>query len=337
MSDAEPELRALVRAVLGRHGGRDPEGLWRALREAGATEVAASRPDPGAEPDPDAGDLRDLAACAEEIGAAGASVPFIERSVARWAAGDLAGDPAAVTTATGHVRAGNGRLHGTVTAPWATPSGAAVVLADEPGPVLVRLDGDGVTLRGETNVADEPVTTVTLDGAPFVPVPGVPGPAVTARLRVLRAAALTGVSRTLYERTRRFVREREQFGRPLLKIPAVASEVAVMRTWLGQPSTALRRALSVALAVPPGGTALKADTAALAARLLAAESATHIARIAHQLHGAVGVTEEFGLHRLTRRAWAWRDADWSERELAIELGRRAVAAPETDYWEAVTA
>ena len=31
------------------------------------------------------------------------------------------------------------------------------------------------------------------------------------------------------------------------------------------------------------------------------------AAIAHQMHGAIGFTQEHQLHYLTRRLWSWRD------------------------------
>jgi len=41
-----------------------------------------------------------------------------------------------------------------------------------------------------------------------------------------------------------------------------------------------------------------------------------VATGAHQLHGAIGVT----LHRLTRRLWAWREADGSQRRWEETVG-----------------
>jgi len=52
--------------------------------------------------------------------------------------------------------------------------------------------------------------------------------------------------------------------------------------------------------------------------------------VAHQVHGAMGFTEEFGLHRFTRRLWSWRsefggDAHWAARlgQMAVEIGAEA--------------
>lgn len=328
MSELEADLRQLVRTVIGGTSDRSPDALWAALSKAGVTEVAVARPE-----DSESGDIGDLAACVAEVAAAGRSAPLLERSLARWIAGDQGGDAARMTVATGAVDVAGGRLHGTATARWAEGSDALVVLTGAAAPVIVQVQDSGVDVVSACDVADEPVAVVTFDGAAFRETDGVSGAAASARLRFVRAAALAGASRAMYEATRAFVRQREQFGAPLLQIPAVASNLAVMKTWLDQPAAALRRAAGVMRSGPDA----EADTAALVARILAAQSATSIAQIAHQLHGAIGVTAEFGLQHLSRRVWAWRDADWTERELAADLGRRSAAAGESLYWDSVTA
>ena len=61
-----------------------------------------------------------------------------------------------------------------------------------------------------------------------------------------------------------------------------------------------------------------------------------IARIAHQVHGAIGFTQEYALHDLTRRLFAWRDdygygRDWSRR-----LGAQALSVERRGLWPLVT-
>jgi len=51
-----------------------------------------------------------------------------------------------------------------------------------------------------------------------------------------------------------------------------------------------------------------------------------VAAIAHQLHGAIGTTEEHRLRLTTTRLWSWRDEDGPEAECFAELGRAALAA-----------
>src|SRR3546814_1966798 len=52
-----------------------------------------------------------------------------------------------------------------------------------------------------------------------------------------------------------------------------------------------------------------------------------LAEHAHPLHGAIGYTGEFGLARLTRRLWQWREDFGGEAFWANELGQGALATP----------
>jgi acyl-CoA dehydrogenase len=61
-------------------------------------------------------------------------------------------------------------------------------------------------------------------------------------------------------------------------------------------------------------------------------AATAAAKIAHQLHGAIGITTEYTLSRYTRPAWAWREEYGSEHYWSGVLARES--GPE--LWEALT-
>jgi acyl-CoA dehydrogenase len=47
---------------------------------------------------------------------------------------------------------------------------------------------------------------------------------------------------------------------------------------------------------------------------------------AHQAHGAIGMTQEYDLHQLSRRLWSWREEWGSTMAWRRELGRRVSAA-----------
>jgi acyl-CoA dehydrogenase len=66
--------------------------------------------------------------------------------------------------------------------------------------------------------------------------------------------------------------------------------------------------------------------AVLAAKAQASHCAGIVAAIAHQLHGAIGTTEEHRLRLTTTRLWSWRDEDGAEAECFAELGRAAIGA-----------
>jgi acyl-CoA dehydrogenase len=148
-----------------------------------------------------------------------------------------------------------------------------------------------------------------------------------ALLTDLLAAARDGradVRAELGELTARLT-TREQFGQPLVRIPAVAASLAMVKASVIQCDAALARASGGALA------------AVAAARIIAGHAATQTARIAHQLHGAVGVTAEYRLHLFTKRLWAWRDAETTEHEWSVLLGELAAAGGEAVFWDELTA
>jgi acyl-CoA dehydrogenase len=75
-----------------------------------------------------------------------------------------------------------------------------------------------------------------------------------------------------------------------------------------------------------GTVAAGALSAVVAAKAQASDSAGTVAAIAHQLHGAIGTTEEHRLRLTTTRLWSWRDEDGTAAECFAELGRSALGA-----------
>jgi acyl-CoA dehydrogenase len=144
---------------------------------------------------------------------------------------------------------------------------------------------------------------------------------------------MAGAARGAYELTRQHLRTRQQFGKPLVALPSVASSLATMRVAVLQAEAAVAASLAVADSKVPGHTAAAAATA----RVVAATAATSVAERAHQLHGAIGTTREYSLHHLTRMLWALRDADLPEQAWRAGLGARAVTAGEDQVWNVLTA
>ncbi len=282
------------------------------------------------------GSLADLAVLVRALGRHAISTPLIESSVANW-----------VVTGSG-AEAGPGlrtiSTHGLDAVGWARHADHLVRYRDDLA-LLTDLRAGGVAVEPGTNVAGEPSDDVRLDAAGTGTLGGAPsGRDVAVRLGLLRAAALTGAVEGAYELTRGYVSTREQFGAPLVRIPAVASNLAIMKAAAIQCDAALARAVAGTARDPEAGTdagAYPADDTALAAvaaaRIVAGRGATQAARIAHQLHGAIGITAEYSLHRFTKRLWAWRDADTSEHDWSVLLGGLAAAGGETVFWENLTA
>ncbi|RYD42876.1 MAG: hypothetical protein EOP63_11605 [Sphingomonadales bacterium] len=131
------------------------------------------------------------------------------------------------------------------------------------------------------------------------------------------------------------VNTRQQFGRPLAKFQAVQQSLAVM-------ACEVRAVEAAAAALSARLDAVNRDPAAAdfeiaAAKLRANRAVGIVTAVAHQVHGAIGFTEEYDLHRVTVPLMRWRsahgnDAFWSQR-----LGRQVAGLGGRGLWEMMTA
>ena len=64
--------------------------------------------------------------------------------------------------------------------------------------------------------------------------------------------------------------------------------------------------------------------------------AGQIAEQAHQLHGAMGITEEYPLHHLTKLIWSKRDGEVSEHSALVRLGEMGLEGGEEGIWDLLT-
>jgi acyl-CoA dehydrogenase len=151
-------------------------------------------------------------------------------------------------------------------------------------------------------------------------------------LRLFRSLLIAGAAQRALDLTVTYVKEREQFGRPLAKFPTVQQELARMAGEVALIAAAAQAAVAAEQAVAAGDTEPAGDavSAGLAAKAQASHCAGIVAAIAHQLHGAIGITEEHRLRLTTTRLWSWRDEDGSEAECFAELGRAALGAATRD-------
>jgi acyl-CoA dehydrogenase len=282
------------------------------------------------------GSLADLMVVIRELARAGMSTPIVEASTAAHAVGAAPGEGFETIVVVPDLDL----LSEAVTASFAqvpfadTASGLVIVAASSV--VTVPLAGEPVTVEPGHDIAGLPYGCVRLNDASVAHTPGGPAaPEVIDRLALARSAALLGSAWGAYELTRRYVTEREQFGAPLIKIPAVSSTLAQMAVRVRFAQSALDRAIM--MCADDGTPALGRFGAVSAARISTATTATLVARSSHQLHGAVGITAEYGLHRYTSKLWALRDADESQFAYCGRLGARVRAEGEIQLWDSISA
>jgi acyl-CoA dehydrogenase len=117
---------------------------------------------------------------------------------------------------------------------------------------------------------------------------------------------------------------RIQFGKPIGRYQAVQHLLAVLATQVAAAGAAADIAAS---------SFQEASMLAIAsAKLRVGEAAGICAAIAHQVHGAMGYTEEHRLNFFTKRLWSWRDEFGSEASWGRYLGRYAIAAGAEALW-----
>jgi acyl-CoA dehydrogenase len=335
MSEERRMIRDLVAQVAQAHPAVDLDGqlpaAWPVLDELGVGGIGVPEERGGF-----GGGLDELVELVRSLGRHALSSPAIEASVANWLISqeESIDDRLATVAITDAATNERGRLTATLpVVPWARAADRVVCVTPDDGSFLVALDQPGVTVMAAENLAGEQRDEVALLGVAARPLRAEPDVAeVRARLGLLWAAALTGAGEGALALTSGYVREREQFGQPLVRLPAVASGLAGVRVQLTQMDAAVARATQ-RLPADPGD----ADRAVAVARVVTARAATAIATLAHQLHGAMGMTKEYPLHHYSRRLWAWRDAETSERAWTAVIGGAATAGGEEAVWERLTA
>lgn len=138
----------------------------------------------------------------------------------------------------------------------------------------------------------------------------------------LRVAQIAGALDSLLELTTRYSQERTQFGRALAKFQAIQQQIAVLAedTFSARMSSALACSLPSPVGEGPGERVLPVPSHVAAAKVVASEAASRACNIAHAIHGAMGITEEYDLQLFTRRLLAWRMQYGSESYWAAQVG-----------------
>ncbi|SFE54779.1 acyl-CoA dehydrogenase family protein [Blastococcus tunisiensis] len=322
-------------------------GLWAALADAGLTGVGLPEEAGGS-----GGELADAVAIVRTLAAGAGAVPVAEQllvATPALVAADLdlpsPQEPTtfaiadAVTVHPVDNGDGPGRFTLTGTVPdvaWAGVASSVVVLAPAPagieGAVLALVDASSLPATDAANLAGEPRGSLVLDraGCSGALLSAAQAGEVRARYALARAVQLAAALEQVLAWTVQYAGERHQFGRPLGRFQAIQMELAEMA---GEVTAVTALTDAAVQALDRGEDVV---LAAAAAKVRAGAAVEVVARLAHQVHGAIGFTQEHKLHHLTRRLWSWRDEAGSDLAWARVLGAGVLAGGPDALWPALT-
>jgi acyl-CoA dehydrogenase len=279
-------------------------------------------------------------------GRAALSVPLVETMLAGWllAQANLPSPqrPMAVGPSQPQDRVSlneNGTLSGACRSVlFATDVGHYVVLvSSDAGPSVALVAATDCTTVRKTNLAGEPADDVMFDGVT---------PLKCARVvthvdqlqfmsmgSVARSLQIAGALQATLTRTVEYAGQRVAFGRPIAQFQSVQSNLARLAGEAAAAATAAASAADSLAKCPQWDDGVFLEVAA--ARIRCADAASAGVGIAHQIHGAIGLTLEYALQRYTLRLLSWREDFGNENYWAVELGRTIAQRGADNVWPLV--
>ena len=312
-------------------GGAWPAALWDAVEDAGFLDTMADRDVSAEERAANTAVL--LRAAARHL----APIPLGETVVVR---GLLAArkmrtpsGPATFGVLEGHTHTHGDHAHlkGHSSRVAFARHAANVLLSAPGGDEAVLIAVRRGKLSEGKNIAGEARDDLVFGDTAGATVGGIDGGALMSIGAALRAMSMAGALERVLMQTVEYARTRVQFGKPIASFQAIQQQLAVLA---GHTAAA---GLAAEAAIADIENPLKLAQSAAAAKVRAGEAAGAAASIAHQVHGAIGITKEHSLHFATRRLWSWRAEFGAESYWAERLGRAVCSAGADAYWPAVTA
>ncbi len=280
--------------------------LWNTLEESGLTLVGVPEQQGGS-----GGTLHDAAAIMTAVGYHAAPVPLSDSMIAARLRIDA---PVA-----------NG-IHVAV-------AGARVPWLDQAA-VVVGLSAPSV-LRSGHNYAAEPYAVITADSLASCAVNHLR--VANEQLALARSLQIAGALQRVSELCVQYATEREQFGKPIGKQQILQHYLAQIAGEAVTAQAAADNAVDLMAVGANGGVDADELTMVIAAaKVVSSRAVGTVNRLAHQLHGAIGYTDEHRLQFWTRRLWAWRDDFGTEAQWAAVLGRSVCGAGGQALWPVVT-
>lgn len=314
------------------------EALWRELEEAGLTRAWVPEALDGA-----GASLADGFEILRVAGSFAVAVPLAETLLAGWLlsqaglrvpAGALSIAPVCdgerlLLDPQGNI---TGRAHAV---PFASDAQHFAVLARKVhGSVVALVPRENCRIEHRANIAGEPRDKILFVGAKPAASADVSEKVTEETLQMMgaavRAAQISGALQAILERSVAYANERVAFERPISKFQVIQHNLARLA---GESAAALAAAGSAADTIDRAQAFDETVFLEVAsAKIRVGEAATEGAAIAHQVHGAIGISGEHALHRFTQRLWAWRDDFGSESVWAVRLGNLVAAKGADALW-----
>ena len=301
--------------------------IWDPFAETGAPWVGVDEAAGGS-----GGTIADAAAVLRRCGYHAAPVPVAETGLlGGWLAG-AAGLPlpdGPVTVVPGRpedrLELRGDRLSGVAhNVAWAAASSLILAIV---GDRVVCFEPVAATIRPRRNLAGEPREILELDSVAVTVAaapPGVSAEVLRRRGAFARACLMTGALERVADLTVGYANERVQFGKPIATFQAVAQHLVRLASETHLAVMAFQVAAAAVSHRGFEGAGLEVGCA----KAVAGEAADVGTARAHQAHGAIGMTQEYHLHQLTRRLWSWREEYGSTMTWRREVG--ALVAAEVD-------
>ncbi|HEX5143743.1 MAG TPA: acyl-CoA dehydrogenase [Mycobacterium sp.] len=335
--DELSELRGLVddigaRSAAARIGRRRlpelfDETAWRNLEETGLSRLTTDT-------ELDAGP-RESAVLLRGLARHAVSVPLAETDLlAGWLAG-VAGleVPTSGPLTLAQADAGGGAAE----VPWSRDA-VAIVVAVRDGDRLLTgvVNPASVTVTPGHNLGGEPRDDIDFDlsANDFRELDLRYGDELDRRGAWARCVQCIGALDAAAELAVAHTRDRVQFGRPLSKFQAVQHALAGMAGEIERARAATE--LAVAAAADYGFDSAQTDYAVTLAKVALGQVVPAVSMVAHQLHGAIGVTIEHPLWSATNRAHSWITEFGSTGAHARKLGWIALSHNGADLWDVLT-
>nr|WP_313657372.1 acyl-CoA dehydrogenase family protein [Achromobacter ruhlandii] len=291
--------------------GQPPAQAWQACEDAGFADalVPESRGGAGLA-------LADALPLATAAGRHLCPYPIVDTLLARaWLAhAGHAPAPGAIALAP-HGWQATGRQAAGANVPWIRGANAVLARIGEQT-WLLPVRAATIESSGVHGSLDAPARWSLEDGERIDAGAGLP--ALDELAATACAGLIAGAMDRVLAMTLDHANQRQQFGKPIGRFQAVQQQISVMaeQVW------AARMAAQLAF---QGRDGLPRPLLAALGKARASLAVARVADIAHAVHGAIGITEEYDLQLYTRRLREWRLAAGSEAHWHARIGAHALA------------